>query len=69
MVLYCINNNKFIDQLTIEEFKQFSENIEKDVYIEISLEKCVSERKIPGGPSKEAVNNTIKNCQSYLNSI
>lgn len=55
MVLYCIGNNKAIDELTMEEFKNFSPLITEDVYKEISLETCVSGRNLPGGPAKERV--------------
>jgi len=37
MVLYCIENNKAIEELDMSEFKSFSELIEEDVYEEISL--------------------------------
>jgi len=32
MVLYCIENNKAIEELDMSEFKSFSELIEEDVY-------------------------------------
>lgn len=59
MVLYCINSNKAIDELTMQEFKEFSEKIEDDVYSEISLEKCISGRDLPGGPAAEMVKASI----------
>ena len=69
MVLYCINNNKSIDQLTMEEFKEFSANIEADVYTEISLEKCVSGRSLPGGPAAESVKSAIASGRRFLKKI
>ncbi len=66
MVLYCINSNKAIDQLTMEEFKEFSPNIEADVYTEISLEKCVSGRSIPGGPAAESVRTAMDSGRKFL---
>lgn len=69
MVLYCIEHQKAIDQLTMEEFKNFSEKIEEDVYGEISLEKCVSGRNLPGGPAAEAVLASISSARKYINSI
>jgi len=53
MVLYCIENNKAIEELDMSEFKSFSELIEEDVYEEISLSKCVSGRNLPGGPARK----------------
>lgn len=68
MVLYCIGNNKAIDELTLEEFKGFSGLITEDVYREISLETCVSGRNIPGGPAKERVLAAIQNGRDFLKS-
>jgi argininosuccinate lyase len=66
MVLYCINNSKAIEDLSIDEFKGFSEKIEPDVYEEISLEKCVSGRKLPGGPAKESVMASIESGRLFI---
>lgn len=68
MVLYCIQNNKSIDELTMDEFKKFSESIQDDIYEEISLKKCVSERKLPGGPAKESVQKSIDNACAFIKS-
>lgn len=69
MVLYCIENNKPIDQLTMQEFKSFSDLIEEDVYEEISLEKCVSGRNLPGGPAKESVIASIEKGKNFLSEV
>ncbi|MCX8129379.1 MAG: argininosuccinate lyase [Clostridia bacterium] len=66
MVLYCIENNKSIDHLTMSEFKSFSENIEEDVYEEISLEKCISGRNLPGGPAVESIKQSIVQGKEFL---
>ncbi|ABN51419.1 MAG TPA: argininosuccinate lyase [Hungateiclostridium thermocellum] len=66
MVLYCIENNKAIEELDMSEFKSFSELIEEDVYEEISLSKCVSGRNLPGGPAKESVMASIENGLKFL---
>lgn len=68
MVLYCIGNNKAIDELTMEDFKSFSDLISEDVYEEISLETCVSGRNIPGGPAKERVLAAIQSGREFLKS-
>ena len=69
MVLYCIENNKAIDDMSMEEFKGFSEKIEDDVYTEISLEKCVSGRKLPGGPARETSLKAIENAKMFIGSL
>lgn len=69
MVLYCIENNKAIDDMSMEEFKGFSEKIEDDVYTEISLEKCVSGRKLPGGPARETAQKAIDTAKMFIGSL
>lgn len=60
LVIYCIEKNIAISQMTIGEFKTFSSLIENDVYDEISIKKCIAGRKLPGGPAKESVLEGIK---------
>ncbi len=55
MVIYAINNNKALSEFTLEEFKNCSPIIEADIYEAIDLSVCVNDRKIIGGPAKEAV--------------
>ena len=69
MVLYCIETNKAIDDMSMEEFTSFSDKIEKDVYTEISLEKCVSGRKLPGGPAAETVLQAIQKAKDFIVSV
>jgi argininosuccinate lyase len=66
MVLYCIENTKALDELTLVEFKNFSDKIGNDVYTEISLEKCVSGRNLPGGPGKDSVLASINQAKKFL---
>ncbi len=69
MVLYCIDKNKAIDEMTLEEFKSFSDKIQEDVYTEISLEKCVSGRSLPGGPAAATVLKAVQEGREYLASL
>ena len=69
MVLYCINQKKAIDELSLTELKEFSDIIEDDVYKEISLETCVSMRNIPGGPAKTQVILAIEKGKSFIQSL
>ncbi len=69
MVFYCIKNNKSIDALTIEEFKDCSILFEQDIYEAISLQKCVNDRKLPGGPAKSTVLDAINNGKVFLNKL
>lgn len=69
LVLYCINENKALEDLTLEEFKNISPVFNESVYEAISVEKCVNARNVPGGPSKEYINELINKNDVYLNSI
>lgn len=60
MVAYCIENDKAIDDLTLDEFKSFSELFGNDIYDAISLTACVNQRKLVGGPAVETVKELIK---------
>lgn len=69
MVLYAINNNKALCEFTLDEFKNCSDIIEEDIYEAISLETCVSDRKVIGGPAKESVIYSISEGKKFLENI
>lgn len=60
MVAYCLDRGAALDELTMEEYKEFSLLFDNDVYTEISLETCVNQRKIPGGPAPETMKAVIE---------
>lgn len=69
IVLHCINCGKSIDELSLDELKSFSAVMENDVYKEISLEKCIAGRNLPGGPAVESVRKAIKSGRDFLAGI
>ena len=66
LVFYCIEHNKALDDLSIDEYKSFSDIIEDDIYTAISMETCVNDRKVIGGPAEAAVNDAIKKSEEFL---
>ncbi len=66
IVFYCIQNSKNIEDITLDEFKSFSELFGDDIYDEISLEACVQKRKTLGGPSSESMSKVIKIYEKFL---
>ena len=54
LVLDCIKHNKALEDLTLEELRQYSGLFGEDVYAAVSLETCVDDRNLPGGPAPEA---------------
>lgn len=69
MVFYCIQNNKAIEDLSMEEMKSFSDIIEDDIYDAVSLETCVNDRKVIGGPAKKMTEKAIKKAERFIDSI
>ncbi len=60
IVAYCEKKNKELDELTMEEFKRFSEMFEKDIFNVIDLKKAVSARNVKGGTGIKAVREAIR---------
>ena len=69
LVLYCIEKDKAIDELSIEELKEISDVFETDVYEAISLKTCVEKRLTIGAPGPSAMKEVIKINKEFLNSI
>jgi argininosuccinate lyase len=67
LVLYCIDKNCSLDDLSLEEFKQISPVFEQDIYEAISLTTCVNKRNTIGAPGIEAMAQVLKLNETYLN--
>ena len=66
LVLYCIDRNIALDDMTLDEFKSISPVFEEDIYDAISLKTCVEKRVTIGAPGKDAMDTVIKINESYL---
>ncbi len=69
LVLYCIDNSKAIEELSISELKSISDVFDEDVYDAISLETCVGKRNTIGAPGPDAINKVLEINEAFLNSI
>lgn len=69
LVLHCIKKQKDLLSLSLEEFQSFSSLFDEDIFDAISLDTCVNERKLPGGPSRESMTASIKEGYEYLRKI
>ncbi|WP_458784424.1 argininosuccinate lyase [Vallitalea sediminicola] len=69
LVLYCVNNNKNLEDMTLDEYKSVSPIFEDDIYEAISLETCVNKRNVIGGPSKEMMCKVINMNEEYLGNM
>ena len=68
LVLYCIDKNIALDDMSLEEYKAISPVFEEDIYDAISMETCVSKRTTIGAPGKAAMEKVIEIQKAYLKS-
>lgn len=66
LVLYGIENNKALDDFSLEEFKNISEVFDNDIYDAISLKTCVEKRNTKGAPGLKAINDEIEASRKFL---
>ena len=69
LVLYCIDNQKSLLDLSIDEYKAIDPVFEEDVYDAISLETCVNLRNTIGAPGPDAMQKVIDINEAYLKSL
>ena len=66
IVLYCLDKQIPIDDMSLEELKTFSPVFEEDIYDAISMETCVNKRLTVGAPGEEAMKKVIAENDAYL---
>ncbi len=66
LVLYCIDHQKSLEEMTIDEYRAIDPIFEEDIYEAISLETCVNKRLTIGAPGKKAMQEVIGDCRRYL---
>lgn len=69
IVSYCIQRNKTLEEITIDEYKEYNENFEIDIYEKINLKKCVIDRNIEGGPAPLQVRKRINEVKKLIKTI
>ena len=67
LVLYAINKNVRLEEISIDEFKNIYNIFDDDIFEVLNIEKCVEVRTLPGGPSASAMNEAIKKAKGYIN--
>ena len=66
LVHYCIEHNKTLDTLSLDEYKAVTPMFENDVYHAIDLSTCVRERRSIGGPAPDEVARQLKVIEDFL---
>ena len=66
LVLYCIDKNIALDDMSLEEYKAISPVFEEDIYEAISMKTCVEMRNTIGAPGKSVMEQAIALEEAYL---
>ena len=66
LVLYCIDKNISLGEMTLDEYKAISPVFEEDIYDAISMETCVDKRNTIGAPGPKAMQQVIAIYEEYL---
>ena len=65
----CIKKGKVLETLPIEEYKNYSDLFEVDLFDEISLQTCVNKRISEGGTSPKSVEKQIEYVKGKLENV
>jgi argininosuccinate lyase len=63
-VAYCVEHVKDITELSLAEWRQFSDRIDTDIFACITVEASINARNIPGGTARERVLSEIRNVRA-----
>lgn len=69
LVLYCSQHKKAIEELTLDEFKQLSPVFDESIYDAITIECCVENRSVIGGPAGSYMTSYILECRQTLKQL
>lgn len=59
LVLYCLEKNISLDDMSLEEYRAISPAFQEDIYEAISLKTCIEKRNTIGAPGPEAMEKVI----------
>ena len=60
LVAYCLENKKGLEDLSLEEFKKFSNAFEEDVLSLMSVEGSINSRNVTGGTARQQVEKELQ---------
>lgn len=66
LVLYCIDHNISLGEMSLEEYQKISPVFQEDIYEAISMETCVEKRNTIGAPGTKAMAEVIAIYEEYL---
>ena len=66
LVAHCLDHNKALLDLTLDELQQFHPAFAADVFDDLSMLACVEKRRIPGAPAPDMVQASIDEARARL---
>ena len=66
LVLYCIEQDKAIEELSLPELQSISPVFEEDIYEAVSMDTCVNKRLTLGAPGKAAMEQVISLHEKWM---
>ena len=66
LVAHCLNENKALLDLSLEELQSFHPVFQQDVFEDLSMLSCVEKRRLPGAPAPDMVQRAIDNGRRAL---
>ena len=69
LVLYCIDKNISLLDMSIDEYKSICPVFEDDIYQAISLKECVEKRNTIGAPGEKAITEVININEKFINEL
>ena len=69
IVLHCIEKGIAIEEMSMEEFKSFSDKFDEDIYDKIAVRSCVEAKKSKGSTSSESVRQQIADIKAAQASL
>ena len=69
LVLYCITHEKAIEELSLDQLRDFAPQFDEDVYARIDIRTCIKAKKSEGSTSFESVRKMLEGADSFLKEI
>lgn len=66
LVLFCIERNIALDDMTLEQYKEICPVFENDIYDAISMKTCVEKRNTIGAPGEIAMKQVLEINEKWL---
>lgn len=66
LVLFCIERNIALDDMTLEQYKEICPVFEDDIYDAISMKTCVEKRNTIGAPGEIAMKQVLEINEAWL---